>query len=270
MSRFLIALFLYSYSVVVFATIADVRSPTQYLVNTDSGNQILTISGQPIQFCKKSGFEEFSRKYLVGNQLANKNGHVHISVLGQWVPLDELLVRSGYVFDPKFWEALSVAAGERKGEWACASKEAVFRIVLKDRDFALVIGAIAQNESKYKGYPWPWTLNVHGKPYYFETRKQAHDFVLLLLKNGIQSFDVGLTQINWKYHSHRFKSPWDALNPVLNIQTSKEILTDLIKKTGNLERAIACYHNCVDKKLGQKYLDNFRREYEALVLAKGK
>lgn len=270
MIRILVALCILQFSFVVKATIAEARSPTQYVVSTDSGPQLLTIGGQPLKFCDQSTFSNFARNYLVGNRLANQDGQVYVAILTQWLPLEELLVRNGFVFSADRWETSSIAASERKGEWACAAKEAIFRIVLKDPGYALVIGAIAQNESKYKGYPWPWTLNVHGKSYYFDSRTKAHDFIQLLLKNGIRSFDVGLTQINWKYHSHRFKSPWDALNPVVNIQTSKTILADLIRKKGDLESAIACYHNCVDKALGQKYLNNFKREYSALVLAKGK
>ena len=266
----LVALSLFLVSLVANATITEARSPTQYVVNTDSGLQLLTVAGHPLKFCDQSTFSNFAQDHLIGSRLVNQDGQVFVAILSQWISLEEVLVRNGFLFSAERWETSSIAASERKGEWACSAKEAIFRIVLKDPGYALVIGAIAQNESKYKGYPWPWTLNVHGKSYYFESRTKAHDFIQLLLKNGIRSFDVGLTQINWKYHSHRFKSPWDALNPIVNIQTSKIILADLIKKTGDLERAIACYHNCVDKVLGQKYLNKFRREYDALVLAKGK
>ena len=76
----------------------------------------------------------------------------------------------------------------------------------------IVVYAIAKQESnhdlKKRGYhrsyhPWPWTLNIQGTPYRFNTRQQALDKLRIEIKRT-NNIDIGLMQLNWKWHHHRF------------------------------------------------------------------
>lgn len=246
-------------------SIAQASTAVALIVESEGEYASMAVSGHALNFCNVPSFPQWARSNLVGKSVASQQDQAVVNINGQWVSIGELLVRNGYVYDPQFADALEVAAAERRGEWACAAKDAIFQLVLRDNGTAKVVAAIAMNESKYRGYPWPWTINAQGKSLYFESREQAYHYIQRLIAAGVMSFDIGLTQINWKYHSHHFQSPWDALQPSKNIQVSNTILMALHTRLGTWEKAIKCYHNCVDQARGTQYLQNFTRQYDELA-----
>ena len=101
--------------------------------------------------------------------------------------------------------------------------------------------------------PWPWTLNVAGKAYYFTTKQEAVDFLKSVLDKGIEQVDVGCTQINWYYHGKKhFKKPENAFNPVFNTAYAAYFLSQNYERTKDWSRAIAIYHSSTGEK-GKNY-----------------
>ena len=94
------------------------------------------------------------------------------------------------------------------------------------------------------GYkPWPWTLNIKGKGGYYATRLKAYHALEQALKKT-QLVDVGLGQINWKYHKKRFKSTWHALEPYTNLRAAAQILKEEYKHGGgDWWNAVGRYHS---------------------------
>lgn len=109
-----------------------------------------------------------------------------------------------------------------------------------------VLYAIALTESRQTlgpgiARPWPWTANVQGKPYYFRSRQEMSAFLNNLLRQGNRKFDIGLMQISWRHHGHRFNSLDQAIDPLTNLQAGAAYLRYLTRKQG-LEKAIGMYH----------------------------
>ena len=48
--------------------------------------------------------------------------------------------------------------------------------------------------------PWPWSLNVKGKGFYLDNKKQATKYALTNIKNFTKNVDIGCMQINYYYH----------------------------------------------------------------------
>ncbi len=94
--------------------------------------------------------------------------------------------------------------------------------------------------------PWPWTLNCSGRPYYLNTRDQAYSYLLLLTDAGI-SCDIGIMQINWKWHKQRFSSLGDALDPYINITTGAKILSEQYTISRSWKGAVGGYHSPSNK-----------------------
>lgn len=110
--------------------------------------------------------------------------------------------------------------------------------------------------SKYKiKVVWPWTVNVEGKGYYFDTKREAVKFVKTNLMSGKNSIDVGCMQINLKYHPEAFRTVEQAFDPKYNIAYSAKILRDKYDNTGNWLSAIAGYHSASFVR-GYKYKKN--------------
>ncbi len=109
-----------------------------------------------------------------------------------------------------------------------------------------VLYAIALTESRQTlapgvARPWPWTANVQGKAYYFRSRAEMSAFLNALLRQGNRKFDVGLMQISWRHHGHRFDSLDQAIDPLTNLRAGAAYLRYLTQKQG-LEKAIGMYH----------------------------
>ena len=101
--------------------------------------------------------------------------------------------------------------------WSAESVPSGYRIVASERAIPdAIFYAVALAESgrvlKTDGIfrPWPWTLNVAGDGYYYPTRIEAWQALRDWLDQGKRSIDIGLMQVNWRYHQERLGTPWQV------------------------------------------------------------
>ena len=78
-----------------------------------------------------------------------------------------------------------------------------------------LLGAIAMVESGRldprtgRPAPWPWTINVAGAGFFFQTKEEAIAAVEAARATGVRSIDVGCMQVNLMYHSDAFdRAAW--------------------------------------------------------------
>ena len=91
--------------------------------------------------------------------------------------------------------------------------------------------------------PYPWTIRSADGPYYGRTRKDAENH-LRNLRQKYKSIDVGLMQINLRWHGHKVKRAEDLLDPYTNVLTSAQILNQLfISQNKNAYLAVGFYHS---------------------------
>jgi Transglycosylase SLT domain len=107
---------------------------------------------------------------------------------------------------------------------------------------------IALNESgkrlANKDYrPWPWTLNVEGKAYFYPTRKACYRALTGFLGQGKTIIDIGLMQVNWHYHRDKLGNPWQALDPYFNLHVGARILRHEYDMTHDWFQAVGRYHS---------------------------
>jgi len=106
-----------------------------------------------------------------------------------------------------------------------------------------ILWAVAKTESSFKGAPWPWTVNVQGKGYYFPDKLSAKRFLASLPKKLRYRTDVGCMQLNRGFHGKAFPHLFNMLNPRLNVLYGAYFLKDLYTETGSWAKAIAHYHS---------------------------
>lgn len=98
--------------------------------------------------------------------------------------------------------------------------------------------AIAQAESRRH----PWTLNIEGKGFYFETKDAALTAAQNALESG-KSFDCGIMQVN-SFWLKKYNIPLEAVfDPLANIYLGGFILKGEIKRHGFNSKAIGAYHS---------------------------
>jgi hypothetical protein len=93
--------------------------------------------------------------------------------------------------------------------------------------------------------PWPWTANLEGQDYRFETSAQAAAWVRQQQANGLGSIDTGCMQVNLKHHPDAFATVEDAFDPVRNANYAARFLRSLYDGPagGVWLRAAGFYHS---------------------------
>ena len=90
---------------------------------------------------------------------------------------------------------------------------------------------------------WPWTINVEGVGYTFDTKQQAIQAVEAHRARGARSIDVGCMQVNLMYHGQAFATLEQAFDPAANARYAADFLQKLLTDTGSWPRAAAAYHS---------------------------
>ena len=151
----------------------------------------------------------------------------------------------------KFWFWLCVSTGTLWATpgWAHEAVPAGYRTVATEQSVpASILYALALAESgtvvdtSHHIRPWPWTLNVSGQGRFFPSRQVASAALSAELAAGRESVDIGLMQINWRYHKARLASSTRALDPYHNLRVAAEILRDCYQRRGDWWEAVGCYH----------------------------
>lgn len=116
--------------------------------------------------------------------------------------------------------------------------------VPSDLFYAIVLAesrSLTQQGSK----PWPWTMNVGGHPHFFQTREDAYSFAYSLVNQGTTNFDVGIAQVNWRWHQAKFNYDlWSALDPYTNLTVAAQHFREQYERPVCAEwnKAVGCYH----------------------------
>lgn len=133
-----------------------------------------------------------------------------------------------------------------------------------------LLAAIATTESGryHKGLgmsvPWPWTINVEGKGYHFNSKAEAIAQTQHFIASGKQSIDVGCMQVNLKHHPKAFASLNQAFDPAANVGYAAKFLSDNYASLGDWIKATAAYHSRTSVH-GQRYLADIERSWNSIV-----
>lgn len=119
----------------------------------------------------------------------------------------------------------------------------------KDILHSIALRESGKPHSKYNiGIVWPWTINVEGKGFYFNTKYEALKFTKAQIDAGKTSIDIGCMQINLKHHPRAFTSLHHAFSPTGNIHYAAKLLKSHYDKHGSWEKAIGNYHSATADK----------------------
>ena len=105
---------------------------------------------------------------------------------------------------------------------------------------------------------WPWTANVRGKGYYFDSREAALRHLRPLVAAGERDFDVGCMQLSYRWHGENFSDLEQMIDPERNTDYAARYLAQLRAETGDWDGATRYYHSR-DAVRGAAYLGRVRR-----------
>ena len=133
-----------------------------------------------------------------------------------------------------------------------------------------VLFAIALQESgmalRGRLIPWPWTLNVAGRPLRYANRTQACAALLYALKQLPPTrVDVGLGQINVGFQGHRVERPCALLDPYHNLALAALILREHYTASEDWLIAIGHYHSPAGGQPAEQYRGAVQRHLRRVL-----
>ena len=108
--------------------------------------------------------------------------------------------------------------------------------------FAIALTESGRPSTEGTTLPYPWAMNVNGKALYFADRSAADRRLVELLEQGLYP-DVGLMQVNWRYHHPKLGDPAQAFDPWLNLRAGATVLRASFEVTGDWWQAVGRYHS---------------------------
>lgn len=89
----------------------------------------------------------------------------------------------------------------------------------------------------------PWAVNINGESWQFITKEEAQDKIKTAINQGATNIDIGIMQINWRWHSKSFTSIEQLLEPETNINYAARLLALLYKQHKSWQQAVRMYHS---------------------------
>lgn len=117
--------------------------------------------------------------------------------------------------------------------------------------------AIASVESGLK----PFALNIDGKAAFSRSYMEAMMLAQEALKSGVTNIDLGVMQVNYRWHNDQFYNFEEMLHPKSNIKYAVKLLAQLYKQHGSWHKAVRYYHSATpehhrkySRKIAQQWL----------------
>ncbi len=107
--------------------------------------------------------------------------------------------------------------------------------------------------------PWPWTVNMEGAGFWFDTRAEAMAYVQEKFDTGARSFDVGCFQINYKWHHQNFDSLEQMFDPMANARYAAKFMSELFDESADWTLAAGMYHS-----RNETYASRYRARFERI------
>jgi len=171
-----------------------------------------------------------------------------------WIPAFARMTATVFFFI--FFSKIAIADSEIAESLKCSKHFSHFEKKFNIPSNTLHSIALKESGKKHKTHNlrvvWPWTVNIEGKGYYFNTKREAVNFVRKQIIRGRESIDVGCMQINLRHHLEAFNSLDQAFEPSNNVRYGAEFLRSKYDQLKSWHKAIAHYHSATHS-LGFKY-----------------
>ena len=102
-----------------------------------------------------------------------------------------------------------------------------------------LLSAIVGVESGFN----PTAINIEGKSVITNNKSEAIKTIKNALNQGVTNIDIGIAQINYRWHKDKFRNIEEMINPTANIEYAAKLLLSLFKQHGTWHKAIRHYHS---------------------------
>jgi len=102
--------------------------------------------------------------------------------------------------------------------------------------------------------PWPWALAASTESFYGQTKEHALEKLKILQQQHGNNIDVGLMQVNLRWHGHRVSEPAELLDMATNLRVASAILAQsMASAPADMALGIGRYHHWKDEARARRY-----------------
>ncbi|OAI26274.1 transglycosylase SLT domain-containing protein [Methylomonas koyamae] len=122
-----------------------------------------------------------------------------------------------------------------------------------------ILYAVALTESRKNGaqnrvIPWPWAINNAGNAFIPGSQQEAEALLNQMLEQGKRNIDVGIMQVNLRWHGYRVAKAEQLLIPSTNLEIGASVLSEAIQSVpGNLAHGIGRYYSWKNEPAAIRY-----------------
>ncbi len=133
------------------------------------------------------------------------------------------------------------------------------QIARRHRIDPYILYAVALTESRKNGeqncvVPWPWAINNAGNSFIPSSQQEAKALLNQMLDQGKRNIDVGIMQVNLRWHGHRVAKPEQLLIPSTNLEIGASVLSEAIQSVpNNLAHGIGRYYSWKNESAAIQY-----------------
>ena len=118
---------------------------------------------------------------------------------------------------------------------------------------------------KGEAAPWPWAIHHRGRALYPDSRAEALAYLRHQILAGERTLDVGLMQVNLRWHGHRVARLEHLMEPKTNLELGARILAESIASVpGDPILGVGRYHAWQDREEALRYGRKVLRIADAL------
>jgi len=214
--------------------------------NTQESNHPRLIPSQKIRFQRLSLFIRDLMKSFIG-KARNCWFQVHEYIISYMHAFAKRIKPLMLVFFLGLWVNNAMASSANIKGFEKVS--AIISLAEKKHDIPPgLLSAIAKVESGTR----PYALNLGGRSVFARTISEAVSYIKSALSSGKTNIDIGVMQLNYRWHGKQFNDLETMLAPASNIEYAAKLLRKLYKRHGSWQEAVRHYHSS-NTKHNRKY-----------------
>lgn len=110
--------------------------------------------------------------------------------------------------------------------------------------YAVALTESRKNDGQNHVIPSPWAINNAGNAFISGSQQEAEALLYQLMDQGKRNIDIGIMQVNLRWHGHRVAKPEQLLVPSTNLEIGASVLSEAIQSVpGNLAHGIGRYYS---------------------------
>ncbi|BBL57571.1 hypothetical protein MKFW12EY_11840 [Methylomonas koyamae] len=110
--------------------------------------------------------------------------------------------------------------------------------------YAVALTESRKNDGQNRVIPSPWAINNAGNTFIPGSQQEAEALLNQLMVQGKRNIDIGIMQVNLRWHGHRVAKPEQLLIPSTNLEIGASVLSEAIQSVpGNLAHGIGRYYS---------------------------